>query len=36
VVPARSDEFTCTNCYLVHHRSQRADQRRNICNDCLA
>jgi hypothetical protein len=36
VVPAQADEFTCTSCYLVHHRNQLADQRRMICNDCIA
>jgi hypothetical protein len=36
VLPRQADEFTCTSCYLVHHRSQLADQRRMICRDCAA
>jgi hypothetical protein len=36
VVPMRADEFRCTRCFLVHHRSQlsgRADGQ-EICRDC--
>jgi len=36
VVPKQADEFTCTRCFLVHHRSQLADEKRVICNDCAA
>jgi HSP20 family molecular chaperone IbpA len=36
VLPRQADEFTCTSCYLVHHRSQLADQRSMICSDCAA
>lgn len=36
VLPRQLDEFTCTSCYLVHHRSQLADDRRMICADCAA
>jgi len=37
VIPKRSDEFTCTSCFLVHHRSRMAKNRiddRIMCNDC--
>ena len=27
VIPRQADEFTCTRCFLVHHRSQLADDR---------
>jgi len=36
VLPRQADEFTCTSCYLVHHRSQLVDERRMICRDCAA
>ena len=36
VVPKQADEFTCTSCFLVHHRSQLADTERRICRDCAA
>jgi hypothetical protein len=36
VLPRQADEFTCTSCYLVHHRSQLVDARRMICRDCAA
>ncbi|WP_250286775.1 MULTISPECIES: DUF4193 domain-containing protein [unclassified Frankia] len=36
VLPRQADEFTCTSCFLVHHRSQLADSRRMICADCAA
>lgn len=36
VLPRQADEFTCTNCYLVHHRSQLADPAKVICRDCAA
>jgi len=35
VVPKQSDEFTCTECFLVHHKSQLADPENIICSDCL-
>src|SRR6202789_3163280 len=25
VIPRQADEFTCTSCFLVHHRSQLAE-----------
>ncbi|GAB3799958.1 DUF4193 domain-containing protein [Micromonospora zhanjiangensis] len=36
VVPMLADEFRCTNCFLVHHRSQLGGQRHGepICREC--
>ncbi len=36
VVPMKSDEFRCSRCFLVHHRSQLVDQRNgeDICQEC--
>ncbi|HEX3826649.1 MAG TPA: DUF4193 domain-containing protein [Sporichthyaceae bacterium] len=36
VLPRQADEFTCTTCFLVHHRSQLASERNGqpICLDC--
>ncbi|MEO6470708.1 MAG: DUF4193 domain-containing protein [Aeromicrobium sp.] len=36
VVPKQLDEFTCSSCFLVHHRSQLASQKNGvlICRDC--
>ena len=28
------EEFTCSRCFLVHHRSQLADAAKLICRDC--
>jgi hypothetical protein len=28
------DEDTCMSCFLVHHRSQLADEKKLICKDC--
>ncbi len=38
VLPRQSDEFTCSQCFLVHHRSQLASERNGqlICQDCAA
>ena len=36
VLPRQADEFTCTSCYLVHHRSQLHDPKKMICKDCAA
>jgi Domain of unknown function (DUF4193) len=38
VLPRQADEFTCTSCYLVHHRSQLAAGKKNqtVCVDCAA
>ena len=32
--PKQEDEFTCMSCFLVHHRSQLADEKKLICRDC--
>lgn len=36
VQPMLTDEFTCTSCFLVHHRSRLARLKNNqpICTDC--
>src|SRR6476619_8128252 len=34
VMPKQEDEFTCMSCFLVHHRSQLADEKKLICRDC--
>jgi len=34
VVPKQADEFTCTGCFLVHHRSQLADPAKRLCREC--
>jgi hypothetical protein len=36
VVPMRGDEFRCSRCFLVHHRSQHAGQRngQDLCREC--
>ncbi|MFC0506670.1 DUF4193 domain-containing protein [Micromonospora costi] len=36
VVPMQSDEFRCSRCYLVHHRSQLAAQLdgQEVCREC--
>lgn len=31
---AHSDEFVCSNCFLVKKNSQMANKRRKICFDC--
>lgn len=38
VLPKQSDEFTCARCFLVHHRSRLAEERKGelICRDCAA
>ncbi|GAA2728179.1 DUF4193 domain-containing protein [Actinocorallia aurantiaca] len=38
VVPKQADEFTCSRCFLVHHRSQLAKERNGepICTECAA
>lgn len=38
VLPRQADEFTCSRCFLVHHRSQLAGQKKGklICRDCAA
>ena len=38
VLPRQADEFTCSRCFLVHHRSQLAEDRNGqlICRECAA
>ena len=38
VIPRQADEFTCTVCYLVHHRSQLASDKggKMVCRECAA
>jgi hypothetical protein len=38
VLPRQADEFTCSKCFLVHHRSQLAQERDGlpICRDCAS
>jgi hypothetical protein len=37
VVPKQADEFTCSRCFLVHHRSQlaRGEGSSAICSECI-
>ncbi|MDT4988410.1 MAG: hypothetical protein QOI74_2504 [Micromonosporaceae bacterium] len=35
VVPMLADEFRCSQCFLVHHRSQRvAGSGKDVCREC--
>lgn len=36
VLPRQADEFTCSRCFLVHHRSQLAKEKNGqlICREC--
>jgi hypothetical protein len=36
VVPKQLDEFTCSSCFLVHHRSRlaRGNNGTAICTEC--
>ncbi|HEY0558950.1 MAG: hypothetical protein JWM48_3007 [Mycobacterium sp.] len=34
VLPRQADEFTCSSCFLVHHRSQLADEKALLCKEC--
>ncbi|MEY4322632.1 MAG: hypothetical protein RL410_413 [Actinomycetota bacterium] len=36
VLPKQKDEFTCTKCFLVHHRSQfaRGGEGQEVCKEC--
>ncbi|GAB3412051.1 DUF4193 domain-containing protein [Flindersiella endophytica] len=38
VLPRQADEFTCSRCFLVHHRSQLASEKNGqlVCMDCAA
>jgi hypothetical protein len=36
VLPKQDDEFTCSRCFLVHHRSRLAKEKdgKFVCRDC--
>jgi hypothetical protein len=36
VIPKQADEFTCTSCFLVHHKSRLASTTNGsmLCTDC--
>ena len=36
VLPRQADEFTCSKCFLVHHRSQLDHEGKSgpVCTDC--
>lgn len=36
VIPRQDDEFTCSECFLVHHRSQLAYEENGqpVCTEC--
>ena len=36
VLPRQADEFTCSSCFLLHHRSRLASHRNGqpVCKDC--
>ncbi|WP_110241923.1 DUF4193 domain-containing protein [Nocardioides gilvus] len=34
VTPKQADEFTCTGCFLVQHKSRRASPTADLCIDC--
>ncbi|EHI14237.1 DUF4193 domain-containing protein [Mycolicibacterium thermoresistibile] len=34
VIPKQDDEFTCTSCFLVQHRSRLAAGSDSVCVDC--
>jgi len=38
VLPKQDDEFTCSSCFLVHHRSQLAHEKNGqpVCTECAA
>jgi hypothetical protein len=38
IVPVQKDEFTCSSCFLVHHRSQLAREQGGMmfCTECEA
>ena len=38
VLPRQADEFTCSRCFLVHHRSQLASDKGGVmvCRECAA
>lgn len=38
VLPRQADEFTCSRCFLVHHRSQLAKEVKGqpVCSECAS
>ncbi|MDR6938855.1 DUF4193 domain-containing protein [Arcanobacterium hippocoleae] len=38
VIPPQDDEFTCSQCFLVHHRSQLAYEEAGlpVCSECAS
>ena len=38
VLPRQADEFMCSQCFLVHHRSQLASEKNGVlvCRECAA
>jgi hypothetical protein len=36
VIPKQANEFTCSSCFLVHHRSRLASEKHGVmmCTDC--
>lgn len=34
IIPKQADEFTCTSCFLVYHRSRLASADTLTCADC--
>jgi hypothetical protein len=34
VEPQHEDEFVCSQCFLVHHHSQRTEHASGVCQDC--
>ena len=38
VIPKQADEFTCSRCFLVHHRSQLAKEVNGqpVCSECAS
>ena len=36
IIPKQADEFPCASCFLVHHRSRLASEKKGvmICTDC--
>ena len=35
ITPRRADEFLCSSCFLVLPLSQLADEKRQLCRDCV-
>lgn len=34
IVPTQRDEFRCQRCFLIVHKSQRAEPGADVCRDC--